>query len=210
MTCHLPIKMPEVRSAPPEGWAVTEEGGEGCAQGTGRNSCFNSVKTQIRAGLWECWLLVHALDTHLLSALPWCLRPFCPYQEGAGPAGRKESTGPRPGREGKSSGGGPTTSKQPDKLQDAAAEGWGGHPPGQGVGSASSKKGEREPVVRCVAGGQGAQEGWLGIRWYPAYPREVGSRPGWVLGVLWDSCSRRQGGQRNPAGCAVALGKVAD
>lgn len=81
------------------------------------------------------------------------------------------------------------------------------HPPGQGVGAAGSQKGEREPVVRCVAGGQGAQEGWLGIRRYPA--------GGWVQARMGPECSlglllQTAGRPEEPAGCAMALGKTAD
>lgn len=61
------------------------------------------------------------------------------------------------------------------------AESWGGHSPGgRGEVTASSKKGETEPVIRCVAEGQGREGGWLEGR----LPRWIGPNPGWVSNVL--------------------------
>lgn len=81
---------------------------------------------------------------------------FTPFCEDVRDTERKESNGPHPGKR-KSGGGGPDSEQTARKLRSAASGGWDQYSPGVvGVGTASSKRGEIEPVIRCVAGGQDA------------------------------------------------------
>lgn len=114
--------------------------------------------------------------------------PWLPYQEGAGLQRGRKAPGRAPG--GRAS---PMEEAQP-RANSQASSRLRRHPPGQGV---------ELQVHRRVRGSL-----WSGVWLEGRVPRragwasdgtqrEVGSRPGWVLSVLWDSCSRRQGGQRN-------------
>lgn len=120
-------------------------------------------------------MFVHALDTHFLSSLgvyAITLRVrMLEIQIG------RKAMGLAPGVS-------QVEEARPRAVGSSAlhhAESWGGHSPGgRGEVTASSKKGETEPVIRCVADGQG--KGVAG--WKSDIPRWIGPNPGWVSNVL--------------------------
>lgn len=150
------------------------------------SSCFNFVKSELRAWSWfsgNAGSLVHALATHLWSApVVYAVTMRMPKIQ------RRKQPGLLP----VSGGAGRSREKTaPAKLYGQRFRGSGWAPClSEGVGTASSKKGEREVkkgetelVIRCVAGGQDAWEGWQDIRQYP--------RVGWVQPRMDLECSLR-------------------
>lgn len=134
---------------------------------------------------------------HTFFELRGCLRHHLTGED-AGDTDRKESNGPRP--ESESGGRGQTSNcgklHPPPCSQRAGA---GTRLGGGGGVTASSKKGETEPVIRCVAEGP---EGWLQVR---PYHGRLGPAQGGSRMFSETPAPHRRAARGTLTGCAVAL-----